>query len=323
MIIEYVKDDWLWRFPQKVKYNRYRGLSRPAFVFWCFLYYVIKDALILYFYFAFRFFKFVFWDIWNWIFKIDERVWFIHLKEKLGIYNDEEVDDETDYEEDIDVLYDADDSVEQVSKDSNKANRICGGRCMKKSIISFDEKMSWWKGDFFVDDIITLAMDKAYRDLMRTIRGFAYNQEHDVIIRNARETLYSSITAILSSEVNTQSDFDRLHKSACYDLILSFGEQAFTVGQAQKWINMTFKYLHLLDYSDVQKVYEYCHVPIDNYMLNITNYSMSKAWSKLNDYQEYLEYQNWFRTAYPNDIPLDKEFYLWLEEARRSRGDNH
>ena len=54
-------------------------------------------------------------------------------------------------------------------------------------------------------------------------------------------------------------------------------------------------------------------------MLNITNYQMSKPWSKLNDYDEYLEYQKWFRNKYNNEIPLDTEFYLWLEEAKKSR----
>ena len=190
---------------------------------------------------------------------------------------------------------------------------------MKKSVISFDEKMSWWKGDFFVDDIISLAMNKAYRDLMRTIRGFSNNPAHDAIIRNARKTLHTSISTILSAEINSQEEFDKLHKTACYELISSFNGQTFTVGQAQKWINMTFKYLHLLDYPAVQKVYEYCHIPIDSYMLNITEYSMSKVWSKLDDYCEYLEYQNWFRDEYPHDIPLDKEFYLWLEEAKKQK----
>ena len=187
---------------------------------------------------------------------------------------------------------------------------------MKKSVISFDEKMSWWKGSLFVDDIITLAITKSYRDLMRTIRGFSRNPEHDAIIKNARETLYDAITTILSAEINTQTDFDSLHKAACHNLILSFKGQPFTIGQAQKWINMTFKNLHLLDYPGVEKVYEYCHVPIDNYILNITNYTMEKAWSKLNNYCEYIEYQNWFRNKYPNDIPLDKEFYLWLEAEK-------
>jgi hypothetical protein len=179
--------------------------------------------------------------------------------------------------------------------------------------------MSWWKGDFFIDDMIALAMTKAYRDLMRTIRGFAHNPDHDDIIRNARQSLHTSITAILCTEIKSQAEFDEVHETACYDLISSFGGQTFTIGQAQKWVNMTFKYLHLLDYPEVQKVYEYCHVPIDSYILNITNYTMSNVWSKLNNYCEYLEYQNWFRDKYPNDIPLDKEFYLWLEEARKQK----
>ena len=116
---------------------------------------------------------------------------------------------------------------------------------MKKSVISFNEKMSWWKGDLFVNDIITLAITKSYRDLMRTIRGFSRNPEHDTIIQNARQTLHDSIIAILFAEINTQADFDTLHKAACYNLISSFKGQTFTVGQAQKWINMTFKNLHL------------------------------------------------------------------------------
>jgi len=190
---------------------------------------------------------------------------------------------------------------------------------MRKSIISYDEKMSWWKGNFFVEDIITLAITKAYHDLMRTIRGFSCNPEHDSIIKHAKQALHASITTILSFQIKTQSEFDELHKTACYDLIASFGKQPFTIGQAQKWINMTFKYLHLLDYPDVQKVYEYCHVPIDSYILNITNYTLNKTWSKLNDYHEYSDYQNWFREKYPNDIPLDKEFYLWLEAAKKQR----
>ena len=56
---------------------------------------------------------------------------------------------------------------------------------MRKSKISFDEKISWWKGDFFEKDIIDLAIKKAYRDLMRTIRNFSNNKNHDKIIDNA------------------------------------------------------------------------------------------------------------------------------------------
>lgn len=188
---------------------------------------------------------------------------------------------------------------------------------MKKSKITFDNKMSWWKGDTFIDDTISLAIKKAYRDLMRTIRGFAQNPKHDIIIKNANNTLHNSISQILELENLSQEKFDKEHKKACDKLIASFENQEFTYGQAQKWINMTFKYLNLLDYKPVEKVYEYCHIPIDSYMLTATNYYINTAWSKIKDYDLYMEYQIWFRNSFPNEIPLDKEFFIWLEEARK------
>ena len=57
------------RLPGRVQYNRYTGLSRPAYVFWCLVYYVIKDVLLLYFYIAFRFFKFLFYDVWRMVYE--------------------------------------------------------------------------------------------------------------------------------------------------------------------------------------------------------------------------------------------------------------
>lgn len=193
------------------------------------------------------------------------------------------------------------------------------GAAVRKSVIRFEEKMSWWKGDFYADDLIALAINKAYRDLMRTISGFARNESHDAILDRAKKTLHESITAILSAEIHTQGEFNKLHEDACSDLVSAFRGQDFTVGQAQKWINMTFKYLHLLEDPDVQRVYEFCHVPIDRYMLDITNYKGIGAWSRLTDYGVYQEYQDWFRKKYPDDIPLDKEFYLWLEAARKQK----
>ena len=192
---------------------------------------------------------------------------------------------------------------------------------MKKSKITFKEKMSWWKGDLFTEDIIELAVTKAYRDLMRTIRGFSANPNHDIIFTNVKNELKKSIAIFLNLNIKSQKEFDMRHAILCQKLIIAFDSQLFTVGQAQKWINMTFKYLHLLEYEKLDKLYEFCHVPVDSYMLKITNYHMTKPWSKIDDYKEYLKFQEWFRNKYNNDIPLDAEFYLWLKEAKKSRGN--
>lgn len=53
------------------------------------MYYVIKDALLLYFYFAFRFFKFVFYDAWRMLYEQ------LHPDE-----DDEDDEKEQDHEED-------------------------------------------------------------------------------------------------------------------------------------------------------------------------------------------------------------------------------
>lgn len=192
---------------------------------------------------------------------------------------------------------------------------------MRKSKITSEEKIKWWQGNLFEDDLIELAMTKAYRDLMRTIRSFATNINNNRIKTNARICIKEYINEITTSNIDTQQQFDKLHKEVCYKLIERFEDQFFTIGQAQKWINMTFKYLHLLEYKDIENIYEFCHIPIDSYMLNITNYQMSKPWSKLNDYEEYLQYQEWFRNKYNDEIPLDAEFHLWLEQARKNRNN--
>lgn len=81
----------MYRLPSRVRFNRYTGLSRHAYAFWCLVYYVIKDALLLYFYFAFRFFKFVFYDAWKMVY------------EKLHPEEDDDEELEDDEEQDIDV----------------------------------------------------------------------------------------------------------------------------------------------------------------------------------------------------------------------------
>ncbi|MBQ4584076.1 MAG: hypothetical protein IJA94_04240 [Bacilli bacterium] len=190
---------------------------------------------------------------------------------------------------------------------------------MRISNITKEDKIKWWQGNLFEEDLIELAMTKAYRDLMRTIRSFATNINNNRIKTNARICIKEYINKMIKANITTQKQFDILHQEACENLIENFEDQYFTIGQAQKWINMTFKYLHLLECEDIKNIYEFCHIPIDSYMLHITNYQMSKPWSKLNDYTEYLQYQEWFRNKYKDEIPLDAEFHLWLEEAKKSR----
>jgi hypothetical protein len=125
--------------------------------------------------------------------------------------------------------------------------------------------------------------------------------------------------------ISSQSDFDEWHKEACERLQKLYHEdgfQDFFVGQAQKWLNMSLKYVFAMGDERVPgfaSIYPYAHIPIDNIFLQRVAKipgsgipELTEAWSRLKDYQEYLEYQqacrNWFRDS----APLSAEFWLWM-----------
>ncbi len=101
---------------------------------------------------------------------------------------------------------------------------------MRKSRITEEEKIKWWQGNLFEDDLIELAMTKAYRDLMRTIRSFAANINNNRIKTNARICIKEFINKMIKSNITIQEQFDKLHQEACENLIEKFEDQYFTIG---------------------------------------------------------------------------------------------
>lgn len=166
-----------------------------------------------------------------------------------------------------------------------------------------------------IDDTLEASIRAAYRDVCRTISGFSKNINHDVILENVKKLLYKEVNLMLNNNIKNQEDFDNWHKEFCDKLIKEFKNQTFTYGQAQKWINMTLKNLSMLEHKKVRNIYQFFHVPIDNYILKGANYNLRVPWSRLSNYDEYLEFQKYFRAKY-NEIPLDKEFNMWLEQTR-------
>ena len=94
----------------------------------------------------------------------------------------------------------------------------------------------------------------------------------------------------------------------------------FTVGQGQKWINMSIKYLFLLQPSDVENCWAFCHVPIDRIIIRRLEAQgkmppkLGSVWSAVDSYERYLEWQVWFRGE-TLDIPMDHEFRLWMGQG--------
>lgn len=189
---------------------------------------------------------------------------------------------------------------------------------MRKTTLTENDYNTFYKVIFYgrIEDKIKTAIYVAYRDLCRTIRGFSKHKNHDKIFLNCVESLQNDITKLLNHFEPSQENFDKWHKFAC-DKLISFSEEILTYGQTQKWVNMTLKYISMLDHKITESTYEYYHIPIDNYILKKTNYKFDTVWSKITSYEKYLEFQKWFREKYVG-IPLDEEFKMWLNYIRKN-----
>lgn len=164
-------------------------------------------------------------------------------------------------------------------------------------------------------------IDRAYRDFNRTLHGFSKHISREVILNKSKEYLKHEILLIKDSKmIRTQEAFDIWHKSICYGIINIFnnyGYENFYIGQAQKWINMSLKYIFVHDVTRLDgysNIYEYCHIPIDNIIISKLEYlKFNTAWSRINDYNIYMDFQKYIRNIAVDEVPLEFEFRLFLE----------
>lgn len=200
---------------------------------------------------------------------------------------------------------------------------------------------------------------KAYSDA--TNQG-AYNtqikglsEKSDTAKKEAASYLYEECRDFFTRQNSQKADFNEWHNKLCCALVEKYnknnvkdskGKMIFTYGNAQKWVNMTVKYLNLLVSMDILKSYknemdnnkrEY-HIPIDSYILsvlwrdsdkevkekfpseNTCNHNFCKVitWSNWDNYNTYFEFKNNVIDKFKRkDLdPLDYENELWISEVK-------
>ena len=153
---------------------------------------------------------------------------------------------------------------------------------------------------------------RAYRDLCRTLRfhggnGHEYREYIDGLLEKR-------IRGLLDMKPHTQDGYDEWHRSVCEEMVAYYRSRdiEFNIGHAQKWINMTMKYLYVHGGVDVTPVFDFLHVPVDQYVFTAVEENLSlvrpcAAWSKMQDYGEYLGFQMKIRNAV-DEAPLRWEF---------------
>lgn len=170
------------------------------------------------------------------------------------------------------------------------------------------------------------ASSRAYRDMNRTIRFNGMEQEQRNALRSSvDELLEKEITSLVVDGVKSQDEYDKWHFKICEKIRKIYREAGieFNYGQSQKWLNMTIKYLFIIGEYSFDGIFQYLHVPIDNYILDVANKELKiarsvGAWSRWDQYDEqYLEYQKELRNKIDGLDPLRWEFQFWLKEARQ------
>lgn len=150
---------------------------------------------------------------------------------------------------------------------------------------------------------IHAAVKRAYLDFSRTQHGFAKN-ERKAAIQHERETyLIERISAICATIFKSQEEFDDFHRETVSGLQRK-SQNSFSVGQAQKWINMSLKYCAIINPDAFSQNLRYNHVPIDNILLSkLHDYPRIGTWSRIKCYNLYLTFQNWFREQAKGEMP--------------------
>ena len=215
---------------------------------------------------------------------------------------------------------------------------------MSKAKNKIDEKdiLEFLKYSYFgnLKDPIEAASNRAYRDMCRTLRfGVLPIDTKATTISNLIEAVNvifkEEIPIINEGSIANQEKFDKWHEQLCKNIKVLYNKKGidFTYGQAQKWVNMTIKYLYMLEVEEYtfDSIFEYLHIPIDKYIFEVVEKKLEikrpvDAWSRWDKYEEYLKYQKDIRERIEKDKNIDVppllwEFKNWLEVAKGNLND--
>ncbi len=200
--------------------------------------------------------------------------------------------------------------------------------------------------------ILDAVIRRAYRDAASHVLSLKDDKQKKALKQQATQKIKEVIYQAL--ECTTQEDFDKWHQSLCEELCNIYSlacykndTRLFTYGIAQKWVNMTIKYLfltHLLfvdifnDSREIKHNFAVCrstqfyHVPLDSIVLDdlkeefeISSQTFDIAkWSQIDNYDQYLMLQKEIRKQevfqerkwdVGAEVPITWECKNWLAKV--------
>ena len=175
-----------------------------------------------------------------------------------------------------------------------------------------------------VTDPVYSAANSAYLDLNRTIefkRGQDVTEEKKATLRHACvKAIKDHISDLSKRDYSDKEIFDSWHSELCEAICQKYNDSGihFHYGQAQKWVNMTMKYLSTIDSTQTDGCFECLHVPIDSIVTDLAyeEFGLDRPvsrWSRMSE-EEYVRYQNRLCSKIKESTglaPLLWEFRSW------------
>lgn len=196
-------------------------------------------------------------------------------------------------------------------------------------MISQEDKIEFYNILYFSNDYknyLDKAIWRAYRDFSRTLRFQELKSTSDSI--SYIKTLWESelkkiIHEVCEKSFVNQESFDFWHEKKT-ELLKNINVHNFhlSIGQSQKWINMTLKYLFLFGDKKIPNIsnnYKYYHIPIDNIIQDrilktLKIERIDGSWSRIETYEVYLNYQKTIRVNVEPNSAFEFEFKLFNNE---------
>ena len=148
-------------------------------------------------------------------------------------------------------------------------------------------------------DLIDAAINRAYVDMAaHTMKGFGDTKDKT---QKKWECRYNSseIIKVALKKYTSGTCFNEWHEKLVCDIQSVYGENTMSYGQAQKWLNMTIKYLYILrtilgeedhrlscvkGFLQNTSVSDY-YPPVDSYVLKGAGVKCDASWSSMNKSQ--------------------------------------
>lgn len=178
------------------------------------------------------------------------------------------------------------------------------------SILSNTDKENFYIRLYFntINGFELAGIKRAYLDFNRTVK--IEDENRAILKENAEKYLITKLEIVTKIQFQSQIDFDKQHKIWCEELKQTWHE--LSIGQTQKWVNMTLKYWLLFGdvrINGIEMNAKFFHIPIDSYVQKgMFNERTPKPWSKINNYDNYMNYQLTHREKQTGNFPIVDEF---------------